>query len=131
MRTSPLKSILIALLVGAGLCLAASMPALAHGDGEPRHGGIVKSANDLSFELVTTAAEGAEIYIDDHGDIMPAAGITGKLTVLGKSGKSETAVKPSGDKLVAPGAKLVSGDKAVLVLTLPTQKTASVRFAIP
>ncbi|WP_454831830.1 hypothetical protein [Pseudoxanthomonas wuyuanensis] len=131
MPANPLKSFFTALLVGAGLCLAASLPALAHGDGEPRHGGIVKSANDLSFELVTAAAEGAEIYIDDHGETLPTAGITGKLTVLGKAGKSETAVKPSGGKLVAAGTKLVSGDKAVLVLTLPTQQTVSVRFAIP
>lgn len=123
------KHTFAALLLGAGLGLAAA-PVLAHGDGKPKHGGIVKSANDLSFELVSAPA-GAEVYIEDHGKTLPTTGITGKLVVLGKSGKSETAVKAGGDKLSAPGAKLASGDKVVLVVTLPNQQVSSVRFAVP
>lgn len=125
MKLSPIKTLL------AAFALAAAPLAFAHGDGVPKHGGVVKSANDLSFELVA-AKGGAEIYIDDHGQPLPTQGFTGKLTVLGTGGKQETALKPTaGDKLVAGGAKLGSGDKAVVVVTSPTGQTTSVRFTLP
>ena len=44
----------------------ASAPALAHGGAAPKHGGVVQTASDLSFELV--AGEGAAmLYVEDHG----------------------------------------------------------------
>lgn len=125
MKLFPIKSLV------AAAALAAAPLAFAHGDGVPKHGGVVKSANDLSFELVAAPA-GAEVYIDDHGQALPTQGFTGKLTVLGVAGKQETALKPAaGDKLVAAGARLAPGDKAVVVVTSPTRQTTSVRFTLP
>lgn len=61
-------------------------PAMAHGAGQPRHGGIVQVASDVNFELVAEA-DGATLYLVDHDKPMSSKGITGKLTVL-QGGKS-------------------------------------------
>lgn len=113
------------------LSLLFAAPAIAHGDGAPKHFGVVKSANDLSFELVAAPAA-AEVYIDDHGKTLPTKGFGGKLTVLGAAGKREFVLKPvAGDKLVAAGAKLAPGDKIVIVVTSPSRQISSLRFMLP
>ena len=101
-----------------------------HGDTKPRHGGIVEVSGDIKFELVASAA-GAEIHIDDHGQTVPTAGASGKLTVMSGGAKSEAALEPvPGDKLVARGVKLAKGDRVIAVVTLPDKSKASVRFLI-
>jgi len=76
-------------------CLSMNL-VLAHGDAKPLHGGILQVANDLSFELVAQA-DGATIYLMDHGKPMASKGITGKLTVLQGSNKIEADIKEAGD----------------------------------
>ena len=104
--------------------------ALAHGDSKPRHGGIVEVSGDIKFELVLTAA-GAELHIDDHGQTVPTAGASGKLTIMSAGAKSEAPLEPApGDKLVARGAKLAKGDRVIAVVTLADKSKSSVRFLI-
>lgn len=124
-----LKTKLIgAALVAVGALLANA--AWAHGVAGPMHGGVVQVANDVSFELVADA-DGATIYLVDHDAPMPSTGITGKLTVLAGTQKSEAEVKPAGDnKLKATGIKLASGAKVVAVLNNVEGKTATVRFTV-
>lgn len=103
---------------------------LAHG-AKPKHGGIVQSAGDLSFELV--ARDGAAtIYVDDHGKDLPTAGASGTLTVL--KGTQKTALPlaaGANNTLVAKGgATLAPGSKAVAAVTFADKKTVSVRFSI-
>lgn len=130
MRHSPFRSLRARTLAAAlGLSLAAA--ALAHGEAKPRFGGIVKAAQEISFELVPAADGGAQIYMDDHGELMPTTGITGKFTIVGKDGRKEAALKADGEKLVAEGANPASGDRVVVVVVLPSQQTISVRYAIP
>ncbi len=45
----------------------------AHGDAPAKHGGIIKVANDITFELVVKQ-DVAELYLDDHGaaSLLPA-----------------------------------------------------------
>lgn len=104
--------------------------AMAHGAGQPQHGGVVQVANDVSFELVAEA-DGATIYLVDHDEPMSSKGIAGKLTVLRGSNKTEAEVKEAGDnKLRATGVKLAKGDKVVAVLNNVEGKTATVRFTV-
>jgi hypothetical protein len=119
------------LLTAAALALgfAVSGDALAHGPSAPKHGGVVQAAGDLSFELVPRD-EGALIYIEDHGKPALANGMSGKLTVLNGSDKSEATLTSSGDKLEAKGVKLGSGAKAVATLTTADKKTITVRFTV-
>lgn len=112
-----------------GLGVFGFYAAYAHGDAEPKRGGVVQSASDMTFELVPQA-DGAAIYIEDHGKPLPAAGAGGKLTVLNGTEKAEAELKPAGDKLEAKGVKLSSGSKAVASVTTADKKTITVRFSM-
>jgi len=108
-------------------CLSMN-PVLAHGDAKP--GGIVQLVNDLSFELVAQA-DGATIYLMDHDKPMASKGITGKLTVLQGTKKSEADIKEGGDNtLRVMGVNLGKGDKLVAALTNVNGKSMTVRFTI-
>jgi hypothetical protein len=114
----------------AALALLSAHPAMAHGSGKPMYGGVVQVANDVSFELVIEA-DGATIYLIDHGKPMASKGIGGKLTVLQGSSKTEADIKEAGEnKLRATGIKLGKGDKLVAVLNNVEGKTATVRFTV-
>lgn len=103
--------------------------AFAHTD-EPKRGGVVQTASDLSLELVPKG-DAATIFIEDHGKPFPTAGMTGRLIVLNGSQKSEAELKPAGEnRLEAQGVKLGKGAKAIASVTSPGKKTISVRFVI-
>lgn len=103
--------------------------AAAHGS-KARHGGIVQSAGDLSFELVSKG-NAAIIYVDDHGKELATTGASGTLTVLKGTSKAVLALAPGvGNTLVATGAKLVPGAKAVASVTLADKAPVSVRFSV-
>lgn len=57
--------------------------------------------------------------------------MTGKLTVLSGTEKSEAELKPvAADRLEATGVKLVPGSKVVATLSSPGSKTTTVRFTV-
>ena len=55
--------------------------------------------------------DGAAIYVEDHGKPMAPTGMSGKLTVLNGTEKSEADLAAAGDKLEAKGVKLASRRK--------------------
>ncbi|MGV3627989.1 MAG: hypothetical protein ACO1PN_09925 [Betaproteobacteria bacterium] len=122
-----IKTILTA--VTLGLAVAGTNVAMAHGGAKPKHGGIVQASSDLSFELVANS-DGAIIYVEDHGKPVNPAGMSGKLTVLKGTEKSEADLVPVGDRLLARGITLQSGAKVVAALTTAGKKAITVRFAI-
>lgn len=122
-----IKKLLTVLVLG--LSALSFNAALAHGGGAPKHGGVVQTASDLSFELVGTAS-GAVIYVEDHGKPMAPTGLKGKLTVLNGDQKSEAELVPAGDKLEAKGVKLAPGAKVVVALVTPAAKAITVRFTV-
>jgi len=76
-------------------------------------------------------ADGATIYLMDHGKPMASKGITGKLTVLQGSNKTEADIKEAGDNtLRVLGVKLGKGDKLVAALSNVGGKSMTVRFTI-
>ncbi|MFG0675550.1 hypothetical protein [Delftia sp. WSY_7] len=123
-----LKSLMQTTVLAMGMAVMGS--AFAHGPAKAEHGGIVQVANDVGFELVAEA-DGATIYLTDHGLPMSSTGISGKITVLQGTQKAEAAIKAAGDnKLRADGVKIASGAKIVAVLDNVEGKTATVRFAV-
>jgi hypothetical protein len=90
---------------------------------------VVAVASDLAFELVGTA-NGAVIYVEDHGKPMAPAGMSGKLTVLNGAQTSEAALAVAGDKLEAKGIQLAKGAKVVAALTTAQNKAITVRFTV-
>lgn len=123
-----MKNQLLAAVV-LGLSVLSFNAAMAHGGAKPKHGGVVATASDLGFELVSTPA-GAAIFIEDHGKPMAPTGMSGKLTVLNGAEKSEAELTVAGDKLEAKGVKLASGAKVVAALTTPAKKAITVRFTV-
>lgn len=104
--------------------------AVAHNTSKAKSGGVMSSAADLEFELVSSA-DGAVIYVEDHGKPLATAGVSGKLTVLAGTAKTEAELKSGGEnKLVASGVKLAAGSKVVAVVTLAGKKPLTVRFAV-
>lgn len=122
-----MKNLLTVLVLG--LCALSIDAAWAHGDGKAKHGGVVQTASDLSFELVAKDGS-ALIYVEDHGKPMAPTGMRGKLTVLSGTEKSEAELVVSGDKLEAKGIKLAVGAKVVAALVTPSAKAITVRFTI-
>ena len=123
-----MKKLFSALVLGVSLVAAGGV--LAHEGAKAKHGGVVQSASDLSFELVPQA-DGALVYVEDHGKPLATQGMTGKLTVLNGAQKSDAELKPAGDnKLEAKGVKLGAGAKAVAALTTPSKKAITVRFTV-
>jgi len=108
---------------------AASAAALAHGDIDAKHGGITKMQNDLGFELVPQP-DGASIYIEDHGKPVPVAGMSGRLTVLNGTQKTEADLVPAGDRLEAKKVKVGQGSKVVAAIRTADQKAITVRFTV-
>ncbi|GGY55253.1 hypothetical protein [Pseudoduganella albidiflava] len=120
----------IAAMMALGLAMALSAPVIAH-ESPAKHGGIVKSAGDLSFELVNKDGK-VTIHVDDHGEPVATAGATGTLTVLKGTQKSETTLSAgAGNTLVAKDdVKLEAGNKVLARVTLPGKPAVSVRYAI-
>lgn len=116
-------------VVMLGLSALSWTAAQAHGSAQARHGGVVATTSDLSFELVASPG-GAVIYVEDHGKPMAPTGLKGRLTVLNGTEKSEADLVVAGDKLEAKGVKLAKGAKAVAALTTPAAKAITVRFTV-
>jgi hypothetical protein len=112
------------------LCVALAGNAWAHGEA-PKHGGIMQTANDISFELVSQDGK-ATIYIEDHGKAVATAGASGKLTTLNGKEKTEVQLAPSGtNAMMSSGdAKLSAGSKVIASVTLPDKRTVNVRFSV-
>lgn len=127
MKTT-MKTIIAAATIALGL--AASASAWAHGD-QPKHGGIVQTASDISFELVNQDGK-ATIYIEDHGKEVPTTGAIGKLTALNGAKKIEVQLAPNGANamITQSDAKLAKGSKAIVSITLADKRTVNVRFSI-
>ena len=117
-------------LAAVATTLALSGNAMAHGS-KAKHGGIVQTAGDISFELVSKDGK-TTIYVDDHGKDLPMAGASGTLTVL--KGAQKTAVPleaAGGNMLVAKGdTVLAKGSKAVAAITFADKNVVSVRFSV-
>ncbi|MDP3699401.1 MAG: hypothetical protein Q8R72_00685 [Hylemonella sp.] len=120
------KFLTTVLLVWAGL---GPNMAWAHGEVKAQHGGVAQQVNDLVFELVQHAS-GAAIYIDDHGQAVKPAGMSGKLTVLQGGEKKDYPLALGVDRIEVPGVKLAKGARAVAVINGVGGKTVTVRFSL-
>jgi len=123
MRTKIAIAVLLGLLVAG-----ATETALAHGDPKPQYGGIVQSAGDISYELAPNE-QGSVLYVDDHGNPVLTAGITGFLAVMSAGRRADYELKPIGEnRMLAIGAKLTAGQRATAVLKLPSGQSVVVQF---
>lgn len=113
-------------------CAAALMfgSAYGHGTPTPNHGGVVMAVGETWLELVVRG-DMVELYLEDDGDPMDSAGVTGKLSV---AGKPDLLLLPAGgNKLKAANkASLSKGSKVNAILLMADKKTkVAVTFTLP
>lgn len=103
-------------------CASALAFGAAYGHGNPvaNHGGVVQAVGETWLELVVKG-DTVEMYLEDDGDPMNSAGVSGKVTLGGK----ELVLSPAGgNKLLAKIAGNASkSGKATVVLLMADQKT--------
>ena len=110
-------------LTGMLVLFAASLSfgaAYGHGNPMANHGGVIQAVGETWIELVVKG-DSVEMYLEDDGDPMESAGVSGKVTLGGK----ELVLTPAGgNKLLAKfTGKLPKANKATAVLVLADQKT--------
>jgi hypothetical protein len=116
-----MKKIFAALMLSAA-ALAAG-PAGAHGSPVANHGGIVQAVGETWLELVVQGDQVA-LYLQDDGDDVPSAAITGKITLVTAAGKTDFALKPAGgNKLEAKAPGAAKAGKVLALLTMADKKT--------
>jgi hypothetical protein len=97
-------------------------------DLKPKHGGIVTESRDVTLELVVLVDQ-VNLYISDHGKVPNMKEITGKLTILSGSVKTEHNFTPAEQYLTATGiANLSKGSVLVATITGYQGKTLNARF---
>lgn len=99
----------IAALLPAALFLALPGMALAHGNTQPQHGGVVTVNGETVFELVR-APSGVSVYLEDEDEPVKAAGMTAKLSINAGGERREVDMAPgAGNLFTADGVTLPAG----------------------
>lgn len=121
------KSISLLLAASAALVLSS---AHGHGTPTPNHGGIVQAVGDTWLELVPASGK-IELYVEDDGDPMPSAGLSGHLSVQNGGAKADYVLKPAGgNRLEAVGAQAPKGAKVIAVLVLADKTKVPATFVV-
>ena len=108
-----------------------SVAAVAHGDHDPKYGGIIgHSSDEVIVELVVE--DGAVfLYIEEEtGTPIPSAKVSGTLTLIpAQRPRQEAKLVPAGgNKLAAPGLKPSRGDRLRAYIRLPNGDELSSSF---
>ena len=116
----------------AAIMAAAPAGAQAHGYWPPKHGGERNVDNgEVAFELVNKGKE-VHLYLEDHGQDIPADRISGDLSI--KRGKSEwkTPLTYAGDNRLRAQLPvgLRKGDELVADLRFRNGSRAEGRFVV-
>ena len=110
-----------------------TLPAIvqAHGDVEPKHGGVVAVVKDIDYELVAKS-DTVTIYVEDHGKSVDTKAATAKVTMLTAGQKTETTLTPAGGNKLETKGKFDAkdGTKVIAIIKLAGKPTITVRFEI-
>ncbi|MCM8611989.1 hypothetical protein [Accumulibacter sp.] len=119
------------LLPLACAALFAATPAVAHEDhGKPRFGGVVAEAGHYQAELVARS-DTLTIHVTEHGNPLPTAGGSARLTLLVGGKKTELTLVPAGNnRFEAKGSFDIKGAKVVAALDVPGKPPKTLRFAL-
>jgi hypothetical protein len=120
-------------IIGMLLVCSASLAlnvAHAHGTPTPNHGGIVLAVGETWLELVANAGS-VDVYVEDDGEPMDSAALSGKLTVVNGAKTSEYTLTPAGgNRLEAKGAVARKGAKVTTVLVLADKTKVPATFIV-
>ena len=113
----------------AALALATAPAAWAHGSMKPKHGGQVAMSGEIVMELVRSP-KGVSVYVTEEDEPLPAASMTGKLTIAAGAKKSEAPLAAGpGNRFDAKGLTIPAGAKvAVMLVNKASQARAVATF---
>lgn len=104
-------------LITALIALCLSVASHAHGIPKPKHGGLVDTGSEVSFELVRTP-RGVTVHVEDHGKPMPTAGASAQVLLGSETGKVLARLTPgAGNTLQGPVIPWRSGDRLFVRVT--------------
>lgn len=123
-----MKTTLITLLGSACLMTTPALAGAGHDHG-PKHGGIVRDAGTLTFELVAKS-DVLTLHVTDHGKPVATAGGKAQVTLHSSAGKIDSVLEPVGEnRMAAKGSfKVGVGVRAVLTVELPGSPAAKANF---
>ena len=119
-----IKLVLIALITSAVLV----SNALAHGTLEPMHGGVVKEAHDMVFELVREE-KSVSLYARDHGEAYPTTDLVVNVMVLANKEKSEASFIPSGGNKMVADMTINDGAKVLIRVSEEDHHPVTIRYS--
>jgi hypothetical protein len=120
---------LIALLICSTLLFAQAALAGGGHDHGPKHGGVVREASSVTYELVARA-DSLTLHVSDHGKPIATAGATAQVTLYAGNEKTGIVLEPAGDnRMEAKGNfKVGIGVRAALAITLPGKAEKRIGF---
>jgi hypothetical protein len=126
-----------------GVCLvaafaAAAVPTALAGPGhdhaahsKPKHGGLVKDAGELTYELLVTPTR-IDVWVEEHGKPTGTSGATAKLTLIDSGSRVEVPLAPGApNRFEAQGSYAVKkGMAALLQVAVGGKEIAKIRYTL-
>lgn len=132
MPTKPLRRLLF-----HGALLAVALPTVPAGaqhahDHKPRHGGIVREANDFVYELEATPTRITVWVTDEANKPVPTTGSSATLALIDSGKRADIALVPAGEnRLAATGTfALRPGMGALLEVSVGGKTVAKLRYTL-
>lgn len=125
-----MKNTILPTLAATSLAAALALPPAFAGAGHgPAHGGVVREAKNLTYELVAKP-DSLTLHISDHGKAIPTQGASAVATLYAGSQKTAVTLTPDGDnRMAAKGSFRVGvGVRAVVAVTLGGKPTEKLTF---
>jgi hypothetical protein len=103
--------------------------AFAHSSAlEPKHGGVVKEAHAMIFELVRQE-KSVSFYISDHGEDYPATELVAHVVVLAGKEKSEASFIPTGGNKMVADISINDGAKVLVRVSQGDHHPITIRYS--
>jgi hypothetical protein len=126
--------ILAVLAAAAGVAVGPSAAAPGHdhaAHAKPRHGGLVKDAGELSYELLVTPNR-IDVWVEEHGKPTGTSGSTARLTLIDSGNRTEVTLAPvAPNRFEAQGSFPVKkGMTALLQVAVGGKEIAKIRYTL-
>jgi hypothetical protein len=98
---------------------------------KPRHGGLVKDAGELTYELLVTPTR-IDVWVEEHGKPTGTSGSTARLTLIDSGSRTEVTLAPAApNRFEAQGSFPVKkGMTALLQVAVGGKEIAKLRYTL-
>jgi len=98
---------------------------------KPKHGGLVKDAGELTYELLVSPTR-IDVWVEEHGKPAGTSGSTAKLTLIDSASRVEVELAPAApNRFEAKGSFAVrKGMTALLQVAVGGKEIAKIRYTL-